>query len=72
MIEFDKFSKPAIGGTEIIKYELQKRLPPELLNQFQIICDRVTELKQNKNKIILGTQHCRPSRYKTFGESRLG
>jgi UDP-glucose:(glucosyl)LPS alpha-1,2-glucosyltransferase len=52
MIEFDKFSKPAIGGTEIIKYELQKRLPPELLNQFQIICDRVTELKQNKIRLF--------------------
>lgn len=25
MIEFDEFSKPAMGGTEIIKYELQKK-----------------------------------------------
>ena len=53
MIEFDEFSKPAMGGTEIIKYELQKRLPQELLNRFQIICDRVTELNQNKIRLYL-------------------
>lgn len=52
MIEFDEFSKSAMGGTEIIKYELQKRLPQELLNRFQIICDRVTELNQNKIRLF--------------------
>lgn len=52
MIEFDEFSKPAMGGTEIIKYGLQKRLPQELLNRFQIICDRVTELNQNKIRLF--------------------
>lgn len=39
IIEFDEFSKSAKGGTEIIKYGLQKRLPQKLLNEFQIICD---------------------------------
>ncbi len=52
MSEFDSFSQPAMGGTEIIKYELQKRLPQELLSKFQIICDRVTELNQNKVRLF--------------------
>ena len=37
-IEFDEFRKSSKGGVDIIKYELQKRLPQELLNKFQIIC----------------------------------
>jgi len=52
MIEFDEFSKNASGGTEIIKKDLQKRLPQELLNKFQIICDRVGELKKDKIKLF--------------------
>jgi UDP-glucose:(glucosyl)LPS alpha-1,2-glucosyltransferase len=52
MIEFDEFSKNASGGTEIIKQELQKRLPEELLSKFQIICDRVGELQKNKIKLF--------------------
>lgn len=52
MIEFDEFSKNASGGTEIIKNELQKRLPQELLSKFQIICDRVGNLKQDKIRLF--------------------
>ena len=52
MIEFDEFSKNASGGTEIIKNELQRRLPQELLSKFQIICDRVVDLKQDKIKLF--------------------
>lgn len=52
MIEFDDFSKPAMGGTEIIKYELQERLPQELLSKFQIICDRITTLDSNKIRLF--------------------
>jgi UDP-glucose:(glucosyl)LPS alpha-1,2-glucosyltransferase len=52
MIEFDEFSKPAMGGTEIIKYELQNRLPQELLSKFQIICDRITTLDSNKVRLF--------------------
>jgi glycosyltransferase involved in cell wall biosynthesis len=52
MIEFDEFSKPAMGGAEIIKYELQKRLPQELLSKFQIICDRITTLDSNKIRLF--------------------
>lgn len=52
MIEFDEFSKPAMGGTEIIKYELQERLPQELLSKFQIICDRITTLDSSKIRLF--------------------
>jgi len=41
-----------MGGTEIIKYELQKRLPQELLNKFQIICDRIIALDPNKIRLF--------------------
>ena len=57
-IEFDKFSKKSIGGTEIIKYELQKRLPQNLLNKFQIVCDRIENL--DKSKIRLFWVHLSP------------
>ena len=51
-IEFDAFSKKSMGGTEIIKYELRKRLPQKLLNKFQIVCDRIGHLEQNKIRLF--------------------
>lgn len=51
-IEFDEFSKKSLGGTEIIKYELQKKLPPKLLNKFQIVCDRIEKLENNKIRLF--------------------
>lgn len=51
-IEFDDVSKKSLGGTEIIKYKLQEKLPLNLLNKFQIVCDRVTELDQNKIRLF--------------------
>lgn len=50
-IEFDEFSKSAKGGTEIIKYGLQDRLPKELLSKFQIITDRFQKLDESKIRI---------------------
>jgi glycosyltransferase involved in cell wall biosynthesis len=50
-IEFDEFSKSAKGGTEIIKYGLQDRLPQELLNKFQIVTDRFEELDETKIRL---------------------
>lgn len=50
-IEFDEFSKPAKGGTEIIKYGLQDRLPQELLSKFQIVTDRFEELDEIKIRL---------------------
>ena len=58
MIEFDDFSKPSMGGTEIIKHGLQNRLPQELLNKFQIICDRIISI--DETKIILFWAHNTP------------
>ena len=37
-----------MGGTEIIRYCLQERLPPELLSKFQIITDRFDDLDETK------------------------
>lgn len=51
-IEFDEFSKKSLGGTEIIKYELQERLPKELLSKFQIVCDRIETLRDDKIRLF--------------------
>lgn len=51
-IEFDEFSKKSLGGTEIIKYELQKRIPKNLLDNFQIISERIDFLEKNKIRIF--------------------
>ena len=50
-IEFDEFSEKAKGGTEIIKHELIKRLPKNLLDNFQIVTDRFNSLDENKIRI---------------------
>jgi UDP-glucose:(glucosyl)LPS alpha-1,2-glucosyltransferase len=68
-IEFDDFSKSAKGGTEIIKHGLQERLPQELLNKFQIICDRVENL--DETKIRLYWSHLDPHQNEQ-GSSWLG
>jgi UDP-glucose:(glucosyl)LPS alpha-1,2-glucosyltransferase len=52
MIEFDDFSKLAMGGTEIIKHGLQNRLPQELLSKFQIICDRIITIDDTKIRLF--------------------
>ena len=52
MIEFDTFSRNSNGGAEIAKRGLQKRLPQELLNKFQIVCDRVSNLDNKKIKLF--------------------
>jgi glycosyltransferase involved in cell wall biosynthesis len=50
-IEFDDFSKASKGGTEIIKYGLQDRLPKELSSKFQIVTDRFEELDETKIRL---------------------
>ena len=65
-IEFDEFSKKSIGGTEIIKYGLQERLPPELLSKFQIVTDRFDDL--DEKKIRLYWSHLNPN----LNEQTLG
>lgn len=50
-IEFDNFSRSSKGGTEIIKYGLLKNIPEYILNKFQIICDRIENLNEDKIRI---------------------
>jgi glycosyltransferase involved in cell wall biosynthesis len=50
-VEFDDFSKSSKGGTEIIKYGLQDRLPQKLLSKFQIVTDRFEELDETKIRL---------------------
>lgn len=39
------------GGTELLRMELEKRLPEGLADDFQIICSRVRELDDSKIKV---------------------
>mgnify|MGYP000336080516 FL=1 len=39
----DSASKDAMGGTELLKLELEKRIDAELLDNFQIFVSRVEE-----------------------------
>lgn len=43
-IATDELSKNSMGGTERMKYGLQERIDPEILDKFQIICSRVREI----------------------------
>ena len=40
----DELSKNAMGGTEQMKYGLQNRINPDVLDKFQIICSRVRDI----------------------------
>ena len=49
----DKFSTNAMGGTELMKYALEKKLNPSLLEKFQIFVSRVHEpLDENRVRIL--------------------
>ena len=48
----DELSANAMGGTEIMKYGLADRLPPELRDQVQIICSRVRDVDPDKPSIL--------------------
>ena len=48
----DKLSANAVGGTELLKFELEKRLDSDLLDNFQIFVSRVEE-KLDETKIRL-------------------
>lgn len=51
-IEMDEVSKDAMGGTELMKFGLQDRINPELLEKFQIIPSRVRNLDESKVRIL--------------------
>lgn len=50
--ESNELDRNAMGGTELLKHELYRRMPPELLNEFQIICSRVRDIQDDKLKVL--------------------
>lgn len=56
MFAKDKYSGNAKGGTELMKMGLEKRLSPELLDNFQIFVSRVHEELSEKHIRILWLQ----------------
>lgn len=49
--EENEISAKSQGGTEMMKRGLAERLPPELSDDFQVICSRVRELEEDKIRI---------------------
>jgi glycosyltransferase involved in cell wall biosynthesis len=49
--DVNEISKNSKGGTELLRMELEKRLPEGLIDDFQIICSRVRELDNEKIKL---------------------
>jgi len=47
-----EFNTNANGGTELIARKLEQHIPQELLDKFQIICGRVSNLNENKIKLL--------------------
>ena len=43
-VSIDEFSKNSMGGTERMKFGLQERISPAILDKFLIICSRVREM----------------------------
>ncbi len=48
----DGTARETNGGTEMMKEGLLERLPPELSEQFNIICSRVREVSEDKKNIL--------------------
>ena len=51
-IETNEVDQNAMGGTELMKYALAKKLDPALLDKFQIIPSRVRKLEKGKIPIL--------------------
>lgn len=49
--DVNEISKNSKGGTELLRMELEKRLPEGLVDDFQIICSRVRELDESKIRV---------------------
>ena len=47
-----EYNQNANGGTELIARKLEQYISQELLNKFQIICGRVSNLNENKIKLL--------------------
>lgn len=51
MFEENEVSEKSQGGTEQCKRAIQAKLPPELVDNFQVICSRVREINPDKIRI---------------------
>ena len=51
-VQVNEVDKNAMGGTELMKYALAKKLDPALLDKFQIIPSRVREIEKGKIPIL--------------------
>lgn len=49
--EENEISEKSQGGTEQCKRAIQAKLPPELVDNFQVICSRVREIQNDKIRI---------------------
>ena len=49
--DVNEISKNSKGGTELLRMELEKRLPEGLVDDFQIICSRVRQLEDDKIRL---------------------
>lgn len=49
--DVNEISKNSKGGTELLKLELEKRLPAGLIDDFQIICSRVRQIEEDKIRL---------------------
>jgi glycosyltransferase involved in cell wall biosynthesis len=47
-----EYNQNANGGTELISRKLEQYIPQKLLDKFQIICGRVSNLNENKIKLL--------------------
>jgi len=57
-LEWDEASRGSFGGTEVMARELERRLPGELLERFQIVTSQVKTLAPGKIRIFWC--HCTP------------
>lgn len=49
--DVNEISVNSKGGTELLRMELEKRLPEGLVDDFQIICSRVRQIEEDKIKL---------------------
>lgn len=50
--EVNEISVNSRGGTELLRMELEQRIPPELVEDFQIICSRVRKFEEDKIRVL--------------------
>jgi len=68
-LEWDEASRGSFGGTEVMARELERRLPGELLERFQIVTSQVKTLAPDKIRVFWChcTPYARPAAYLANG-----